>query len=106
MGQMGDMSYVLLLRLVCRDLKNIVDNYEKVWNAFAGEQPLMYPTILGRIDDIIEHHLAKGVKINKRGGLELWGTNTCWCPDFSELLPPSPLDVATKFGVAMPMPRF
>ena len=63
----GTWVNVLPLRLVCRDLKNIVDNYEKVWYGFDWEQPLLYPTIICRID-IIERLLAKGVKVNLSPG--------------------------------------
>jgi len=93
----GSWVFVLPLRLVCRDLKNMVDNYEKVWYGFDWEQPLLYPTLLGRID-IIERLLAKGVKVNDRGAALRWGFNSYWCPEYPQIQPPSPLDLAAKYG--------
>jgi len=84
---------VLPLRLVCRDMKNIVDNCEKVWSGFDEDQPLLYPTVLGHVDNI-RKLLRKRVNVNERGAEDRWESDRYW-----DELPPSPLDLAARYGV-------
>jgi len=81
------------LRLVCKDLKKIVDNYEKVWDGFDQNQPLLYPTILGQVENV-ERLLAKGVDVNKRGAKNrrFKGYRE------ADFLPTLPLDLAVECG--------
>jgi len=97
------LNHLLPLRLVSRDLKSMVDNYGKVWSCFDGDQPLLYPTILGHVDNM-EKLLARGVDVNKRGLLRRWRDDAYWFPERDDEglhlgLPPSPLDLAARHGI-------
>jgi len=65
------LANVLPLRLVCKDLKKFVDNYEKFWEGLDEDQPLLYPTLIGHVG-IIQRLLAEGVDVNKRGAKKCW----------------------------------
>lgn len=92
-AQPGELYDLMPLRLVNKSLRNLIDNYEPVWNCFDYEQPLLMPTLLGSAINI-ERLLAKGSNVNKHGEEDRWlEFGLDW------VSPPNPLQLAARYGI-------